>query len=147
MHSDFDEIFLYRRSDNFLHRHHHHHHHHHHYHHHHHSWNYEFISNVGWRAHTTVAFCDSSTVCVIAAEGDQPFDLLTVMYIIIAILIGIAVIVIIVLLWYHRRQMKAAAGETDYTLGPTIFLRILSKSIFKMRDKQKFQKVYEKKVT
>ena len=58
--------------------------------------------------------CEWMMMSVIAAEGDQPFDLLIVMYIIVAILIVIAVIIVIVLVWYYRRRVKTAAGEINY---------------------------------
>ena len=71
------------------------------------------------------------TMSVIAAEGDQPFDLLIVMYIIVAILIVVAVIIVIVLVWYYRRRVKTAAGEINLLYSLIIFLRICPKSILK----------------
>ena len=47
---------------------------------------------------------------MIAVEGGAPSELLSLMYIVIAILFSVAVVVIIVLVWCYRRRAKAAAA-------------------------------------
>ena len=64
--------------------------------------------------HLVLGFSFYDSHVAVPAEDGQTFELQSVIYIVMAILVGIGVVVFIVLVCYYRRRAKAAAGETSY---------------------------------
>jgi len=70
-----------------------------------------FVCLFIWTKDHRLRNCIHVVVIVATQEARQPVELATLLLIIIAVLLGVAVIVIIALVCYGRRRMNATAGE------------------------------------